>query len=59
MLFIVRLTQQYDVKLGYMQLTYWGRNYLTKQVRIMKQTAFSREKNRVYTTFKIFGTYIC
>ena len=34
----------------------------TKYVRIMKQTAFWRErekKRRVYTMFKIFSTYIC
>jgi len=32
----------------------------TKYVRIMKQTAFLREKKRrVYTVFKIFSTYIC
>ena len=34
----------------------------TKQVRIMKQTAFlKREKKKwtVYTVFKIFGTYVC
>jgi len=32
----------------------------TKYVGIMKQTAFWREKKRrVYTTFKIFSTYIC
>ena len=31
----------------------------TKYVRIMKQTAFSREKTEsIYTTFKIFSTYI-
>jgi len=32
----------------------------TKHVRIMKRTAFLREKKwRVYTMFKIFSTYIC
>ena len=32
----------------------------TKYVRIVKQTAFWREKKRsVYTMFKIFSTYIC
>jgi len=32
----------------------------TKQVRIMKETAFWREKDGEYNTiFKIFGTYIC
>ena len=32
----------------------------TKQVRIMKHTAFlkRKKKRRVYTVFKIFGTYI-
>ena len=30
-----------------------------KYVRIMKQTAFLKKKRRVYTVFKIFGTYIC
>ena len=32
----------------------------TKYIRIVKQTAFWREKKlRVYNMFKIFGTYIC
>jgi len=35
-------------------------NTETKQVSIMKQTAFWREKKRrVWNMFKIFGTYIC
>ena len=35
-------------------------NTVTKYVRIMKQTAFWREKKRrEYTTLKIFSTYIC
>jgi hypothetical protein len=57
-----------------MRLNVWRRNYFflnfstpciqnvnntgTKYVRIMKQTAFWREKRRVYTTFKVFSTYI-
>ena len=56
-------------------ITFWRRNYFfnfstsciqnvnntgTKYVRIMKQTEFWRgKKRRVYTMFKIFGTYIC
>ena len=40
----------------------WGVQIIkgTKYVRIMKQTAFWREKKqRIYTMFKIFSTYIC
>ena len=64
-----------EVQLSYTYLTFWNRNCFfnfrtpctqnvnntgTKYVRIMKQTAFCREKKRrVYIMFKIFGPYIC